>query len=414
MSELQPSEDLYIPKRKRMTHARIKSDDGQDVLHLFYGYTELIFDEPEVAPLGEKLLEVDQFRAEDAMAWANAEPHSWEKIRELLEALLHQKVLGRVADAPVGRTAEPYPQRLGEAPEGRELLTHSAHDNRCPMITEQAFGHAFDLGNLEVLVPIYRIAHPALDVDGRQVGENNVSPRTLFLDLPTQRKQCSYPGSRYQHDLPMNQTAMKAMSKRWPELLSLTEQFRAAVVERMPPRDPASRTAGELHFIAVCTLASVGYVMVRGVDPVPHGQLDGGLAALFRLLAGVRLVTNDLVRALPDPAQQATSQRRLGELFAQEPIRGELAAVAAAVVALERRRLAIIEREQATLNRRLARPPGRKLTSLDLAAFTKPRNGPPLHATLAGGHGITDDSDAPSTTVRHGGLSLAFFVLWFC
>jgi len=577
MSELQPSEVLYIPKRKRMTHARIKSDDGQDVLHLFYGDTELIFDEPDVAPLGEKLLEVDQFRAEDAMAWSNAEPHSWEKIRELLEALLHQKVLGRVADAPVGRTAETYPQRLGEAPEGREPLTHSAHDNRCPMITEQAFGHAFDLGNLEVLVPIYRIAHPALDVDGRQVGENNVSPRTLFLDLPTQRKQCSYPGSRYQHDLPMNQTAMKAMSKRWPELLSLTEQFRAAVVERMPPRDPASRTAGELHFIAVCTLASVGYVMVRGVDPVPNGQLDGGLAAMFRLIDGVRLVTNDLVRALPDgqgcetpvdahaiasyaerhdayrgphgvcagppalideylrvlfgeeaapiqvepnvadrlgdldaaidygllgqriesvvrflgasqallherlrvayaghaprtalqelveapvdaahypllrtdlplvetcqreidlsrwlfaragealpglvepgslddlvrldPAEQATSQRRLGELFAQEPIRGELAAVAAAVFALERRCLAIIEREQATLNRRLARPPGRKLTSLDLAAFTKPRNGPPLHATLAAGLGITVVSDATSTTVRHGGQSLAF------
>src|SRR5262249_47367978 len=93
--------------------------------------------------------------------------------------------------------------------------------------------------------------------------------------------------------------AMKHMSKRWPELLSLTEQFRAAVVARMPPRG-ATRTAGEVHFIAVCTLASVGYVMVRGVDPVPNGELDGGLAAMFRLIDGVRLVTNDLVRALPD------------------------------------------------------------------------------------------------------------------
>src|SRR3569623_3713096 len=122
MSELQPSEVLYIPKRKRMTHARIKSDDGQDVLHLFYGDTELIFDEPDVAPLGEKLLEVDQFRAEDAMAWSTAEPHSWEKIRELLEALLHPRVLGRVADAAVGRTAEAGPQRVGGGPGGREAL----------------------------------------------------------------------------------------------------------------------------------------------------------------------------------------------------------------------------------------------------------------------------------------------------
>jgi hypothetical protein len=33
---------------------------------------------------------------------------------------------------------------------------------------------------------------------------------------------------------------------------------------------------------------------------VPNGQLDGGLAAMFRLIDGVRLVTTDLVRDLPD------------------------------------------------------------------------------------------------------------------
>lgn len=568
MTELQQTEVLYIPKRKRMTHARLPGDDGTAVLHVFYGETELIFDEPDIAPVGEKLLEVDQFRAEDAMAWSNAEPHSWEKIRDLLSALLEAKVLGRVADAPPART-EGYPAKLGDVPEGREPLTYSAHENRCPHITEQAFGRAFDLENLEVLVPIYRIAHPALDADGRQVGENNVAPRTLFLDLPAQRKLCGYPGSRYQHDLPMNQTAMKHMSKRWPELLSLTEQFRAALVERMPARSASTRTAGEVHFITVCTLASVGYVMVRGVDPVPNGQLDGGLAAMFRLIDGVRLVTNDLVRALPDaqgcetpitaheisayaerhdayrgqygvcagppalideylrvmfgeeaapiqvepsvatrlgdlqaaidygllgqriesvvrylgasqalvherlraayeghapptalqalveapvdqatypllrtdlplvessqreidlsrwlfaragealpgkvapgsldelaaldPAEQETSRRRLGELFGAEPIRDELAAAAAAVFALERRCLRIIEREQGTLNERLGRPAGRKLTSVDLATFTRPRNGPPLFEMLAAALDITVVSDAASTVVQ--------------
>jgi hypothetical protein len=94
----------------------------------------------------------------------------------------------------------------------------------------------------------------------------------------------------------MNQTALKHMSKRWPELLSLTEQLRAAVTARMPQRDPAGMQAGELHFHAVCQLAAVGYVMVRGNDPTPNGQLDGGLAAMFRLIDGVRLVTNDILR----------------------------------------------------------------------------------------------------------------------
>src|SRR3954469_16531582 len=245
MAELQPSEVLCIPKRRRLTHSRFKNDDGQEVLHLFYGEVELIFDEPDVAPVGEKLMQVERFRAEDAMAWSNAEPHAWEKIRDLLQALLDQNVLKRVTDLSAS-VAETFPPKLGLAPEGREPRTFSAHDDRCPVITEEAFGRAFELANLEVLVPIYRIAHPAMDTDGRQVGENNVTPRTLFLDLPTQRKVCGYVGSRYQDDLPMNVTAMKHMVKRWPELLSLSEQFREALHARLPPRNPPALCTGEV------------------------------------------------------------------------------------------------------------------------------------------------------------------------
>jgi hypothetical protein len=583
MTELQPSEVLYIPKRKRLTHGRFKAEDGQEILHLFYGDVELIFDEPDVAPFGERLIEVEQFRADDAMAWSNDAPHSWEKIRDLLQALLDQKVLGRISEAPAAHEKTTFPLRFGEAPEDREARTFSSHDERCPVITEQAYGRAFDLSNLEVLVPIYRVAHPALDVDGRQVGENNVAPRALFLDLPTQRRQCGFAGSRYQHERSMNVTAMKQMTRRWPELLSLTEQFRTALVARMPLRDPNSLTAGELHVIAVCMLASVGYVMVRGVDPVPNGQLDSGLASMFRLVDGVRLVTNDLVRSMPDgkgcempvfaqnisayaerngmyngpygvcagppalideylsvlvgetpapiaaepnvatrlgdvdaaidygllgqriesvvrflgasqgllherlrsafagygprtalqdcveapidskhyvllredftlvdtfqreldlsrwlfaragevlahatslddlmkldPAEQATSQRRLAELFAytlpadkivREPICGELAAVAAHAFALERRCIRIVEREQGMLNQRLSRGPSRPLTNVDLAVYTRPRNGPPLAATLAEGLGISVTSDAASTVLRYGDSSLTF------
>ena len=296
MAELQPSEVLYIPKRKRLTHSRIKNEEGQEILHLFYGEIELIFDEPDIAPVGEKLMEIERFRAEEAMAWSNVAPHEWEKIRDLLQGLIDHQVLKRTSEAPAG-AAEAFPARLGLAPEGREPRTFSVHDDRCPVLTEEAFGRAFDLSNLEVLVPVYRTAHPALDTDGRQVGENNVTPRTLFLDLPTQRRVCNFAGSRYQDDLPMNVTAMKHMGQRWPELLSLTEQFRVALLARMPPRDPSSLCAGEVHFLAVCQLASVGYVLVRGVDPVQNGQLDAGLAAAFRLIDGVRLVTNDILRA---------------------------------------------------------------------------------------------------------------------
>ena len=179
MAQLQADEMLYIPNRRRLTHDRLDAGTGQPVLHLFYGEVELIFDEPDLAPVGERLLQVEQFQAADAMAWSEGAPDSWDKIRDLLEALMEQRVLRRVSEAPTGRTAAvSFPERLGEVPAGREPLTFSAHDNRCPMLTERAFGRAFELSNLEVVVPVYRVAHPAIDGDGRQVGENNVAPRT--------------------------------------------------------------------------------------------------------------------------------------------------------------------------------------------------------------------------------------------
>lgn len=293
MSELQASEVLCIPKRRRLTHSRIKNDDGQEILHLFYGEIELIFDEPDIAPLGEKLIEVEHFSGQEVMSWTSGV--EWERVRELLQALLDSQVIKRQAEIPAA-PADAFPKTLGLAPPGREPQTFTGADGKCPMITEEAFGRAFDLPNLEVVVPIYRIAHPAMDTDGRQIGENNVTPRTLFLDLPTQRRLCGYAGSRYHDELPMNVTALKHMAKRWPELLSLTEQSRVEIFRRLPPGDPAALRAGELHFLAVCQLASVGYVMVRGEHPVANGELDSGLSAMFRLVDGVRLVTNDLLR----------------------------------------------------------------------------------------------------------------------
>lgn len=293
MSELQSSEVLCIPKRRRMTQSRIKNEEGQEILHLFYGEVELIFDEPDIAPFGEKLMEVERFSGDEVVSWTSNS--DWERIRELLQALIDQQVLKRYSEG-AAEAEDTFPKKLGLAPADRQPRTFTGADGQCPMITEEAFGRAVDLPNLEVLVPIYRVAHPAMDTDGRQIGENNVTPRNLFLDLPTQRRLCGYAGSRYHDDLPMNVTALKHMAKRWPELLSLTEQARTAIFQRLPPRDPSALIAGELHFLAVCQLATVGYVMVRGENPVANGQLDSGLSAMFRLVDGVRLVTNDILR----------------------------------------------------------------------------------------------------------------------
>src|SRR5262249_26248708 len=118
-----------------------------------------------------------------------------------------------------------------------------------------------------------------------------------------------------------------------------------------------------------------------------------------------------------DPAAQAVSQRRLAEFFAHalpadkavsEPICSELAAVTADVFALERRCLRIVEREQGVLNARLRRQPARALSGPDLAAYTRPRNGPPFFTTLAEGLGVTVTTDAASTVIRYEDRSLTF------
>jgi hypothetical protein len=297
MAELQRGEVLFVPKRRRLVHSKLRSSDGQDVLHVFYGEKEIIFDEPELLPFGDKLIATERFRAEDTMTWSDGTPYAWDKVRELLEALIEHEILMRVTDgAPAEATAHTFPVTLGIAAEGKEPRAFSAHHDQCPAITQEAFGHRLELGNLEALVPVYRVAHAALDQDGRQVGENNVTPRCLFLDLPTERRQCKYPGSRYQAELPMNITALRHMTRRWPELLSLTEQYRKAFFSRFVLPDAPLRI-GDAHLLTVGCLGSLGYVMVRGVDPVPNGQLDAGLAAMFRLVDGVRLVTTELMRA---------------------------------------------------------------------------------------------------------------------
>ena len=294
MAELQPTEVLFIPNRRRLTHAMLPGPEGQEVLHIFYGVKEIIIDEPDLLSFGNQLLKVERFRADEAKSWSSDAPYDWERVRGLLEALVSEDILKRFDDAPPAPVVKTFPPTLGRVPEGRKPETYSAHDDRCPIITERVFGRAIDLGNLEVVLPIHRVAHPAIDQDGRQVGENNVADK-LFLDLPTERRLCNYAGSRYHAEAPINATALKHMSKRWPELLSLTEQLRTAFFARIPQQGVPLRI-GDVHLLAVSCLSMVGYAMVRGVDPVPNGQLDPGLAAMFRLIDGVRIVTTQRMR----------------------------------------------------------------------------------------------------------------------
>ena len=294
MADLQRTDVLFVPNRRRLTHAMLAGPEGKEALHIFYGAKEIVFREPAMMPFGQSLLTVERFRAEEATSWSGKDPYDWDQVRGMLEALLNEEILKRFDEAQAVVNTRAFPATLGRNLEGRKPETYSSLHDTVESITQRTVGRAIDLGNLEVVLPVHRVAHPALDEDGRQVGENNVNNH-LFLDLPTERRLCNYPGTRYHADGPINSTALKQMMRRWPELLSLTEQFRAAFLKRIPLQAEAM-SAGELQLLCTACAASVASLMVRGEKPVPNGQLDGGLAGTIRLIDGVRITTTQMIR----------------------------------------------------------------------------------------------------------------------
>src|SRR5215510_3967005 len=105
MTELQRDEMLCVPKRRRLVHSKLQDSAGQEVLHVFYGELEIVFDEPELLPFGSRLLEAENFRAEDAMGWSSGAPYAWTKVREMLESLLEHEILARVSSAASAASA---------------------------------------------------------------------------------------------------------------------------------------------------------------------------------------------------------------------------------------------------------------------------------------------------------------------
>jgi hypothetical protein len=290
---VRPEDTLYIPKRRRLTHAWLEEPGQPRQLFIYYGTQEICFDEPELLPFGEHLLKVERFRAEDAMAWSGDAPYAWERVKGLFDALVAEGILKR-AEGPEGEGARvPKTKLVGGGTPGMTPRTWSARDDECRALTREAVGVSLELGHLEVVFPVYRVAHPALDTDGRQVGEGNAIPRSLFLDLPTERRVCDYPGSRFQDEKLMNVTALKLMMRHWDQTLALAGEMRARFVQRLPHH--AIANVGDLHALAVATLSLPGYMMVRGERPVANGELDAGIAVLFRVVDGIRMTTQDML-----------------------------------------------------------------------------------------------------------------------
>jgi hypothetical protein len=185
----------------------------------------------------------------------------------------------------------------------------------CEAVTHDLSGRAIELGHLEALIPVFRIAHTALDADDRQVGEANVFPPALRLDRETEWRVCQYPGSRYREALPMNVTALKAMIKHWKPMMTAILAVRDEMIARLGSAMPGrpAWTIGELHTLSCVVLAVPAFVLMRHAEQSPPPPLHPVLSSLFRITDGIRMVTHDMIFSIEhtQAADQAMSARAL-------------------------------------------------------------------------------------------------------
>lgn len=292
-----PADLLVLPLHQRVVVQQGLDGAGQPLLQLFCGDQEVSFDEPELFDFGRTLARQSQFRAQDATGWATG--LGWPRAQALLAQLIHSGVLlqAATADAQALAAAMPSLATLGGArpsplPPARCSTAHTWWD--CEALTMQLTGRPLELGWLELVVPVFRVAHLALDADARQVGEANVFPPALRLDVPTTWRACIYPGTRFAVDRPMNVSALKTMRQHWAPMMVVLAQVRSAYLQRFP-QARAGWTVGHLERLSTAVLALPTYLLMRAAKPVPNGQLHPVLSSLFRITDGLRMVLHQML-----------------------------------------------------------------------------------------------------------------------
>src|ERR1700760_3882115 len=95
-ASVDPRESLFLTARKRFVPVYNTGAGGAKELTLYCGLQEISFDEPELFPWAEKLIQQDSFQAAESASWSSA-PLEWPRLKELLETLIEAGILAREA-----------------------------------------------------------------------------------------------------------------------------------------------------------------------------------------------------------------------------------------------------------------------------------------------------------------------------
>ncbi len=283
-------DELVLPLQRQAVAQYATSDEGIRELRLYIADKEISFDEPELFAFGERLVTQSRFKAADALGWADG--CDWPRVRGLLDALLDEGVLMRADEADAEAIKHEPGVRPSPLPPAPAAQPRSWNEGSALM--QELTGRPLELGYLELVVPVFRIAHAALDAEGRQVGESNVFPKALRVEVPTQWRACIYSGTRYQAQRPMNITALKSMRAHWRPMMAMLRAIRAAYLSRFPQAQHGW-TVGHLERLATMVLAVPTYALMREKHRVANGDLHPVLSSMFRVTDGLRMTMHQMM-----------------------------------------------------------------------------------------------------------------------
>lgn len=284
------SDVLAVPMPKRMVVQYGRDGSGATELKLFYADKEVSFDEPHLFPFGEALAREARFTAGDALTWG--QDYDWQEISACLMTLIESGILVRVTEGAIEPAVAHDRERPSPLPPAQAERPSDWSDMEA--ITLELTGRAVEPGWLELVVPVFRIAHMALDADNRQVGEANVFPRALRLDRPTEWMACTYAGTRYLDPKPMNLTALRSMRSHWTQMMMALSIIRQHYLTRYPNL-PVPMPVGAIERLATLVLAVPTYQLLKPEGNVRNGSLHPALSSLFRVTDGLRTVIHQML-----------------------------------------------------------------------------------------------------------------------
>jgi hypothetical protein len=271
-------EDVLLLKRLRVLARRQRDAVGNDVLCVFYGSHEIMFDEPQMVQFGERLIEQERFRAGDAVEWAG---QSWDKVRELLEQLVDAGIL-RVLGRP--DTDAPPPRPLSAAIDSAPPLAWRTPEELCRRLSDLvAAPVALEL--LEATAGGGTVVQSLRDDEGRQIGENSLAIRVpkLAESPPTEWRSCPFRGSRFEEDRPMNVSGLRQVSLHLEAVLAATTAMRRRLLAR------AGRSCLDIaHLKLLAELLGFvpAWLFLRRDGRLENGQIPAWVASLSKTITG--------------------------------------------------------------------------------------------------------------------------------